>query len=50
MKKKILIISAEVWRPESDGGNVLTNLFSNLKDEFEFAPEPDIEIIKMSVL
>ncbi len=37
MKKKILIISAEVWRPESDGGNVLTNLFSNLRDEFEFA-------------
>lgn len=37
MKKRILIISAEVWRPESDGGNVLTNLFQGLKDEFEFA-------------
>lgn len=37
MKKRILIISAEVWRPESDGGNVLTNLFENLKEDFEFA-------------
>lgn len=37
MKKRILIISAEVWRPESDGGNVLTNLFQGLRDEYEFA-------------
>ncbi len=36
-KKRVLIISSEPWRQESSGGNVLTNLFSPLKDEFEFA-------------
>lgn len=36
-KKKILIISGEAWRDESNGGNVLTNLFEPLIDEFEFA-------------
>ncbi|MFV0199821.1 hypothetical protein OBJ99_03060 [Empedobacter falsenii] len=37
MKKKILIISGEAWRDESNGGNVLTNLFQPLMEEFEFA-------------
>lgn len=36
-KKRILIISGESWRDESNGGNVLSNLFGPLKDEFEFA-------------
>jgi len=36
-KKRILIISGEAWREESNGGNVLNNLFSPLRDEFEFA-------------
>lgn len=37
VKKRILIISGEAWRDESNGGNVLTNLFKPLMDEFEFA-------------
>lgn len=37
MKKKVLIISAEAWRDEDNGGNVLSNLFAPLLDEFEFA-------------
>lgn len=37
MKKRILIISSESWRPESSGGNVLTNLFEGLKGDYEFA-------------
>ncbi|OBS13153.1 hypothetical protein ATE49_13895 [Elizabethkingia miricola] len=36
-KKRVLIISGEAWRDESNGGNVLTNLFTPLMDEFEFA-------------
>lgn len=36
-KKRILIISGEAWRNESNGGNVLTNLFEQLEDEYEFA-------------
>ncbi|MBA5794035.1 glycosyltransferase [Flavobacterium sp. xlx-214] len=36
-KKRILIISGEAWRNESNGGNVLTNLFEPLKDDYEFA-------------
>lgn len=36
-KHRILIISAEAWRDEDNGGNVLSNLFSPLLDEFEFA-------------
>lgn len=36
-KKKILIISGEAWREESNGGNVLSNLFSSFTDEYEFA-------------
>ena len=36
-KKRILIISAEAWRDEDNGGNVLSNLFAPLSNEFEFA-------------
>lgn len=36
-KKRVLIISEEAWRNEDNGGNVLTNLFGPLADEFEFA-------------
>ncbi len=36
-KKRILIISGEAWRDESNGGNVLSNIFAPLTDEFEFA-------------
>lgn len=36
-KVRILIISGEAWRDESNGGNVLTNIFYPLKDKFEFA-------------
>jgi hypothetical protein len=36
-KKRILIISGEAWRNESNGGNVLSNLFGPLADEYEFA-------------
>lgn len=36
-KKRILIISGEAWRNESNGGNVLSNLFGNLIDDYEFA-------------
>lgn len=35
--KRILIISAEAWRDEDNGGNVLSNLFAPLMNEFEFA-------------
>lgn len=31
---KILIISAEVWRSDTNGGNVLSNIFSNIEAEF----------------
>ena len=31
---KILILSAEVWQNENNGGNVLSNLFSNFNAEF----------------
>lgn len=37
MKKRVLIISAEAWRDEDNGGNVLSNLFAPLMDQFEFA-------------
>lgn len=33
-KKKILIISAEVWRDDSNGGNVLSNIFQDFDAEF----------------
>ncbi|MDR4508587.1 MAG: hypothetical protein MRJ65_10200 [Candidatus Brocadiaceae bacterium] len=33
-KKKILIISAEVWRDDTNGGNTLTNLFGGIDAEF----------------
>lgn len=33
-KMKILIISAEVWRDDSNGGNVLSNIFQNFDAEF----------------
>ncbi len=36
-KKRILIISGEAWRDESNGGNVLSNLFGPLTEEYEFA-------------
>jgi hypothetical protein len=36
-KKRILIISGEAWRNESNGGNVLSNLFGTLIDDYEFA-------------
>ena len=36
-KKRILIISAGVWRDDSSAGNVLSNLFFSLTDEYEFA-------------
>lgn len=36
-KKRILIISGESWRDESNGGNVLSNLFSSFTDDYEFA-------------
>lgn len=36
-KRKILILSSEVWREESNGGNVLSNLFGPLTDEYDFA-------------
>lgn len=36
-KKRILVISGEAWRDEDNGGNVLSNLFAPLRDEFEFA-------------
>lgn len=36
-KKRILIISGEAWRDESNGGNVLSNIFTPMKDKFEFA-------------
>lgn len=36
-KKRILIISGESWREDSNGGNVLSNLFSTFTDEYEFA-------------
>jgi hypothetical protein len=35
--KRILIISGESWREDSNGGNVLSNLFSTFTDEYEFA-------------
>lgn len=31
---KILVISAEVWRDDTNGGNVLSNLFSGIDAEF----------------
>lgn len=31
---KILVISQEVWRDDSNGGNVLSNIFSNMEAEF----------------
>lgn len=37
MKKRILIISGEAWRDESNGGNVLSNLFETFTDDYEFA-------------
>ncbi|MFV0181050.1 glycosyltransferase [Empedobacter falsenii] len=37
MKKRILLISGEAWRNESNGGNVLTNLFESFTDDYEFA-------------
>ena len=37
LKKRILIVSSEVWRDEISGGNVLTNLFSGFMYEYEFA-------------
>lgn len=36
-KKRILIISSEVWRDDINGGNVLSNLFGSFTDSFEFA-------------
>ena len=36
-KKRILLISGEAWRDESNGGNVLSNLFGSFVDEYEFA-------------
>jgi hypothetical protein len=36
-KKRILIISGEAWRNESNGGNVLSNLFGTLIDDYDFA-------------
>jgi hypothetical protein len=36
-KKRILIISVESWREESNGGNVLSNLFNSFTNEYEFA-------------
>jgi glycosyltransferase involved in cell wall biosynthesis len=36
-KKRILIISNEAWRGESNGGNVLSNMFESFTSEFEFA-------------
>ncbi|MBQ0909638.1 hypothetical protein KBJ98_13060 [Flavobacterium sp. F-328] len=36
-KKRILVISGESWRDDSNGGNVLSNLFSTFTDEYEFA-------------
>lgn len=36
-RKRVLIISEEGWRNEDNGGNVLSNLFGPLTDEFEFA-------------
>jgi len=36
-KKKILIISGESWRDESNGGNVLSNLFGSFTEDYEFA-------------
>ena len=36
-KRKILIISGEAWRDDSNGGNVLSNLFAPLKNDFDFA-------------
>lgn len=37
MKKRILIISGEAWRMDTNAGNVLVNLFDGMKDDFEFA-------------
>ena len=37
MKRRMLIISGEAWRDESNGGNVLSNLFDSFKDDYEFA-------------
>lgn len=36
-KRRILIISGEAWRDESNGGNVLSNLFAPLAEDYEFA-------------
>lgn len=36
-QKKILIISGEAWRYDSNGGNVLSNLFGSFIDDYEFA-------------
>jgi hypothetical protein len=36
-RKRVLIVSEEAWRDEDNGGNVLSNLFGPLTDEFEFA-------------
>jgi hypothetical protein len=36
-KKRILVISNESWRNDSNGGNVLSNLFESFTEEFEFA-------------
>ena len=33
-KLKILIVSAEVWRDDTNGGNVLSNIFNNFDAEF----------------
>lgn len=33
-QKRILIISAEVWRDDTNGGNTLSNLFSGMNAEF----------------
>jgi len=33
-KIKVLIVSSEVWQNETNGGNVLTNLFSGIDAEF----------------
>ena len=36
-KKRILIISGEAWQDNTNGGNVLTNLFGSMSDCFEYA-------------